>query len=885
MSVKRRRAIVLTPLIVFLIAVFMWLVVVKPKIISLIKSKGPTWVEQNSDYTLKVSDVEISLSRLNLDLKNVVLTAKMPVAPVEVAQLKAVRLQLNVFALLVGRISVSYIALYDGSIDLKVPDEDKKPAPNETEDEKIDLQKISNLIFDQTPKIPLEKVSLAKLKINFKLSASQNKTKTKYFDAPEMLTLNVNRLTVLNKGEQLHLIQTDADVFLSDDVNNKIQFSSDTLVYDRHNISADKLSIKYKATQINLDFEATEYERILTDPKIKFSGDAYFNLSELHFLTERMQPDWLKKSKVSGSVSIKGKSDFESLQSNSGDLELKIKDVSLDQFAFGDASIYAQLKNNSVTIDKIDIKHPSGDAEVTQIVFEQRKPFKFKAQAKAKNFDLQKLFLSIGLKEIPVNLQADAGGFCSGEFIPLRINCQTQIEARNLDVKPDLSKEFSIVKLSAGTVTGDATFTEDGVDYRALARIPGGSGFKSDGVVGFTKGFKMNFESDNLDLSKVDDLASLKLRGIGKGKLTTSGTSDAGVINSELFVDQFEISDFKLGQIKTKFSYAKGFLRFENSEITQKAMKASGTIAIDLQNSTIAGAVNSPSGDLSAIMASLPASLQIPFPIAGTGPVSAQFDGPLDFWKLRYQVEGDFRAVRIAEENFNQAIVKLNSTGSEIQFTNLTLRKTAGVINVAGNIATSGKTPEFHLAIGSSRLRFEDIDYLRNYFENTSADLALFGKVTGSIVDPELTASFTLKDTLFENIASPDSQGDIKLNNELISIKALLLGRQLQTQIEIPKNQNAMTIQAQIRDFNPLNLLPLISLPLPSSDTMSRMSGVIDLKIPFSANARIQGTIVVSDFLLQRSTQYIKLQNESKLNFSSNNFTMQPIVLESARKP
>jgi translocation and assembly module TamB len=883
MSAKRRRAIVLTPLVIFLVVCFFWIVVAKPKIISLIKSKGPAWVESNSDYKLGLSDVDLSLIRLNLDLKNVTLNAKelgkSGHQALEQAQIKAVRVQLNVFALLVGRISISYISLYDGQIDLAFSDNNQQPLSKNSGFEKIKFQEISNLIFDKVPEIPLEKVSIAKLKINFNLSPSQNKTTTKYFDLPEILALNINRLTLLNEDERLRLIQTDANIFLSEDINNKIQISAESLIYDRKKMSGRQFSLKYKATQFTSDFETTNYERLLTDPKIKISGEAFINLSEIHFLTLRIQPEWLKHSTVAGSVTIKGKSDFDSLQSNNGELEFNTKDVSLDQFAFGDASIFSQLKDNSVTIDKIEIKHPSGDAEVTKIIFEQRKPFKFKAQAKAKNFDLQKLFRSIGLNDIPVNLQADAGGFCSGEVFPLKINCQTQIEARNLDVKPDLSGDFSIVRLSSGTLTGDINFTDEGIDYRALARIPGGTGFKSDGLVNFTKGFKLNFESENLDLSQVDDLASLRLRGLGKGRLTTSGTSSSGKIESDLIVDQFEISDFRLGQIKTKLSYEKSQLKFESAELNQKSMKASGQIVIDLEKSTISGSASSLLGDLSAITASLPSELQVPFPISGVGPVAVDFEGPLDFWKLRYHLDGDFRSVIVADESFNQATVKINSTGDEIIFNNVSLRKTAGVLNVTGQINTNQKNPEFHLNVSSSNLRLEDIDHLKNYFENSSADLALFGKVTKSIYDPELNVSFTLKDTLFENVSSPDSQGEIKINKDSTSIKALLLGRQLQTQIEIPKNHTAMSIQAQIRDFNPLHLLPLIFLPLPSSDTMARVSGIVDLKIPLGTTSRVQGSIVVSDLLLQRSTQYIKLQSEAKLVFSSTNFTMQPIVM------
>lgn len=874
MSQKRRRAIVLTPLVIFFLTCAAWLFIIKPNLILWAKKNVPIWVENNSDFKIEIKNIDISLSRVNLNLYDVALQAKTTNSEVQSGQLKQIKLQLNFFALLVGRISVAYIALDDGEIKIQLPENS-----NAQNSEPINFQKITDLVFKNLPKVPLEKISLSRFSIQAAPSISQNKAFAKYFETPQTLTFTINKLTLVNQTDQLMLLQTEAEIpFSKTEPENKLQISADSLVYDKDKLSGRKVRLKYKATQMDLDFIASAFERLFKDPKIDFKIEAYMNLSEIHRLTSRFQPTWLQKSKIEGSITIKGQSQVESLQSNTGDMNIDIKTVSLDQFSFGDAAISAQLKNNSVTVDHIQFKHPSGDADVTQIVFEQKRPFKFKAVAKAKNFDLQKLFLSIGLKDIPVHLNADAGGVCTGEILPLKINCQAQIEASNLDVKSDLNEPFSIVKLSSGSVSGDVNFTENGVSYKALARIKG-SPFKSEGEVSFTKGFKLDFESEGVDLGKIEDIASLNLRGLVKGKLTTFGTSSSGVIQSDLTVDQFEISGFKLGQLKSKFGYAKSFLTFDNSEITQKNTKATGFVKIDLKKSEISGELTAPMTDLKDVMASLPANLQVPFVLSGPGRLRAHFDGPLDFWKLRYQLDGEFKSVTVFEESFPQAQIQLKSDGNEIQFNTFSLEKTVGSMNVGGFIKTTGRTPELNLTISSNQLRFEEIDYFKNFFQNTSADLSLSGKVTRGISDPELSLAFNLKDTLFENVQSPDSQGNLQMSLDHTSIKALLLGRQLQTQIEIPKSQNALLIQAQIREFNPLNLLPLISLPLPSNDTFSRVSGLIDLKIPLNDSNHMTGTMSISDFLLQRSTQYIKLQNEAKLNFAANSFSMQPIVL------
>ena len=127
----------------------------------------------------------------------------------------------------------------------------------------------------------------------------------------------------------------------------------------------------------------------------------------------------------------------------------------------------------SSKFNSVDVQHPSGDAEINQISIEQKKPFQFSANLKVKHFDLQKLFVSLNLLQIPVDLSAQADAQCRGQLLPIQIQCDSQIVAKNLKIRPSIKNSFHIVELNSAKASGTVDFTAQKFNFKALLELPG----------------------------------------------------------------------------------------------------------------------------------------------------------------------------------------------------------------------------------------------------------------------------------------------------------------------------------------------------------------------------------------------------------------------------
>lgn len=885
---RRPHVIVLTPLIVLFAVSLTWIFLLKPILLDWAKENAPRFIQEKTGMTLKFDELELSLAKLNLTAFGLtVANHELPTEGNPLAKIGSIKVQVNFFALLVGRVSVSSIVVNQGHVQISgkflnsksgAPSSPKKKNWNDG----LDFKDIAvKPLFKILPEVPVETILLKDLKLSIH-DLSSLKVEDFGLSATDSLEIFLNSATINNDRNEISIenfqLTSDLEVFLKSKSEPSTHVSTVTWKQVRLSeteLQADDFKFQYRNTFVTLNARATELNRLLFDPSLSFIVDSRIDLTELHSLAQSWLPEYLKSAKVSGSVKVAGDSKFESLAENSGRLDMELTDVGLNEFALGTAGLKAVLKNNTVKIDEIKIDHPSGKATLNQIYFEQQPPYKLKAQIKAHQFDLQKLFVSIGLKDIPVLLEASAQSFCEGEIQPFRINCQAQMETRNFDVKTDLNDSFSIVRISRGTVTGDVTFNPNGLTYKAIARLKD-SPFQSSGEVKFKEGFKLNFESEGLDLESAEDIADLGLKGKLKGKLTTFGDTSQGRIESDLEATDFEISKFKIGTLKSKFNYEKGSLKFLNATIQKQQTQASGEVIIDVSNSKIQGQITAAQATLEDVMQILPENLRPPFTVAGPGSLKIEFSGPLDFWKLNYTLSADFRALAVLGESFNSAQVQLASDGEELRFNQVSLNKPTGKIFLGGRIVTRGREPELELNISTLGLRLEEMDQLRSFFMNTSADLSALGKWTGPISNTDLKVSFTARDTLFEGVASPNTQGEFHLTPEKMEVRASLLGRQAQIQIErIFKNED-LVFEAQVRDFNPLSLTPLLSLPQPPADTLSRVSGSASL---IFRNGAPIGSIQVEDFLIQRSSQSLKLVQPAKIEFNSDLTRMQPIRL------
>jgi translocation and assembly module TamB len=154
------------------------------------------------------------------------------------------------------------------------------------------------------------------------------------------------------------------------------------------------------------------------------------------------------------------------------------------------------------------------------------------------------------------------------------------------------------------------------------------------------------------------------------------------------------------------------------------------------------------------------------------------------------------------------------------------------------------------------------------------------GKVTGPLSNPVYESNFTLKQVTYDKIDYPNSQGKFSIDKNNFTFNGQFFGRQVQTEFVWPWNENdGFSVKVLIHELNPLFLLPLISIPQPGADFNSRINAEVDLSSKKRSFSSADGYIKLTDFLLQRGNQSLRLEKPSNLIFHSGLAQMESISL------
>jgi translocation and assembly module TamB len=561
-----------------------------------------------------------------------------------------------------------------------------------------------------------------------------------------------------------------------------------------------------------------------------------------------------------------------------GHFLIETKQVNVDHFKLGQAQVKAEIKKNQIFINQIEIEHPSGMASLKEIEIEQKSPFNFKAKMKVNHFDLQKLFVSIGLPDIQAGLVATGESACSGLLDPdFKITCQVDSELKDIWVKADAKSNLHILKLKKASLKGQLQANLQGIQYKTDLRV-GESKGSSQGQVSFSEGFNLNYETEKLSFNDVESLADLNFKGDLKIKGTTSGNSSFGLIDAEAVFSNGEIDRFKIGRLESTIKYKNGQLELNQMNGLIGKSTYQGDLAFDFKKSTLASHLDLKTLSGEDLLTALNERFDIPFNLSGTGQAQIDVTGPFDFWKLSYVLKAQLNQGQIAGEGFEKLHFNLKANGEKIHLDQVDLKKSKSLVILEGDILTQNKEPQFNVQIKAQPFLLEESDQMTKLTPRLSGQAWVEGQIKKDLLNPEVIFNFNIKQMSFENTEYPGSQGQITIDKNNLKFIGQLFGRQIQSDLVWPWNiKDPLALRLQVRDLNPLMLLPLISLPQPSNEFYSRLNMDIDLKSNQRSLKNSEGHIRINDFMLQRGALYLKLNKTSNLFFKNGLSQMDPI--------
>lgn len=837
-----------SPIIILGAITAVWIFWLSPTLSNYIQSQLPKINASQDLVTVDFAKVEISLAKLQAIIKNPSVEfrkEKFSFAPITAEK---VLIQIDPFRLLIGQIESSHIILEGASWQL---DESQLPTSNSKDDLPLDN------LFKTLPDIPVRRLILKNT--DFVFSSKKNNVSAK---------VEADLLVLGNLQKSISIGLDKTNILLQ----NQDQSTVPVKVIAAAELDIDKLKISDFYIQTgDSNFEISgvinQFKKIKTIPKgdLRFKGKLLGENVRDSYLAWHPQKN--RFPTLRGLVDINGQIRFNGLDHSNGQVAITTQDISVDHFHFGNAHIISAIKDNQLEFEQIKIDHPSGTAELKNVRIEQKPPFNFQTDLDLKEFDLQKLFVSLGLNTVPAGLNATGKLSCQGRLTEgLNINCKGQLEANDVWVKPSITNSFYIAKVPKAFINGEATVTENNVSYLSKINFPNSSG-ESTGVIDFTKGFKIDFNTEHLDMKDVEDLAHLNMRGILKIKGSTYGDSSFGKIDTQVSGSEIELDRFQLGFLTTHVRYDNLKLFLEDVVGKLNETSYAGEMQFDFEHSNLLGLFKLLHIEGEDIIAALNKRFNIPFQLLGKGQGEVEVQGPFDFWKLSYNLKTQLQRGEIAGESFDSLNLHLISNGKFIQLAQADLKKNRGLLQATGVIQTD-PVQNFDLRFKTSQLAIEEIDHFAKFFPSMNGLILFDGDVHGPLLDPTVKTLFNAKKINFDGVDYSNSSGELSINKKELLMRGQIIGRQIQTDIKWPWDTNSdYHIRAQLRDLSLFSFLPAISLPMPPSDYYSRISSEIDLKGDQRTIDHTNGSIKLNDLVLQRGVHILKLNKPSEITF------------------
>lgn len=855
--------IYITPFFFIALVVLTWKFILHPQIASWVQSKIPAINSSQNYADIRFNKFHISLLKLQVSASDVEVKFKNDFKKFESLNVEQIKIQINPFELLIGQLSLTSITLEQlnwNFSDRALESHSKKAA----EDLPLDI------LFKKLPEIPIHKVKLINSNIRF-TSVVKKITFATHFDSVLLENLNSRlNLDILKAAQE---VQYEA--------NTPLRFRMDlSLSLTTNQLKINSFLLKDLESEVRIKGQLNQPKKVFTNPIGEFSIESTILSDDIRTMYLSLFPQKNRLPSVTGKIQTSGKFSLTGSHHMNGQVEINTTNLSVEHFKFGKAQIKVQIKNNQLSIEQINLEHPAGVAELRQIEIEQAKPYFFKTKLDVKSFNLQKLFISLGLNSIPADLNMTGNASCQGQLSPpFNVQCESEASVSNVIIKASSNEPLTILKVKQGGLKGKFLFNNEDARFDSQLTIGKSTGLVK-GIVDFEKGFKIDFESNQLHVEDIDSIAGLHLSGNFKLSGTTWGGSDHGSLETEITADNAEIENFILGNFSSQLKYEKGnlFFRHIKGHLGQSDYLAS--LTFNFLNSSLSGNFNSVKLLGEDIFSALNKKFAFPFEFSGIGSADIEFSGPFNFWKLSYELKSSLKQGLIAGEGFERLDVNLSSNGEKIYFKDVGISKVKSHAALIGYIDTKSKQPEFDLSLKTNQAYIEEIDSIIKILPTLTGLIAVHGKITGALDSPEIKMDFNARQVNIDGFNYPPSQGEIVLDKKYFKLNGQLLGRQLQANLKWPwKEKDDYSVKLQIRDLNPLMLLPLISLPQPNREFYSRINLDIDLKSENKTISKSYGQINLSDFLLQRGTQILKLKAPSVISFENGFKKMDPIDL------
>lgn len=832
---KRVFWILITPTIVIAL---LWLAIdlwIQPEVERWVLHKIETVSESKSPVRIRAEKFSFKLFKPSVTLSKIEVQGQGELKDlVEKIEIERVRVFIDYFDLIAGRLNISAIAVTSPIVHLNLDPilKDRRPP------QKLPI----DALFDQLEGLPLDRVFLRNIQVSLR-APSRNWS----------VIVDGGELALTNKEKNINAKANLPEIVLNLEKTGSFNAAIDShLFLNRKSLKIVQLSVQHGESEISARGEITPIANVMIKPAGLLAVTTRLNLQDANTELAKFFPN-KKIPSVSGALRSEVEARLNGLDRVTAKASFQSNNFVFDKFELGDARIEGEFKDNTISFSEIHVSHPAGDATIKKSKLFLSKDLSFSAEVATDNLDLYKLFKSLNLANIPVGVDISARLPCSGKIRPsFELSCsQGEIHGKNLWVHTGIGpKETSILDLESLSARGSVHVTMDSVSYTAALHV-GDSVGQSEGVIDYHKGFKINFSTKSLDFKNVKNLAHLQFVGQAGIEGQTSGNASTAQFAMKVNARNFVFERFHLGNLISDLSFKKSVLYFQNLAGSIGKSQYLGDLDVDLHHMTLDGEFSAPSTDLNDIAFVFDNIYRFPFAVRGTGALKARVSGPLSLWKMNYRLDSAFQNVSIGSENFNTLDVNFSGLDGNLQIEKALLKKNQSTLQLRGGISSQ---QVFDIQADAKNWKLEESDTISSINSNIVGNLNFAAQFQDSVYAPVIKLNGSITDTYFEDHEIPNSNFAVTLNTQSLNTQLSLFGNRVTALINYPfsKNTTPLVLKVNTTDWNYSNLLGLIGGASLANDYDSKLTAKIDLTSPSGELFKASGAVNIDHFSLQR---------------------------------
>lgn len=805
-----------------------------------------------TNVSLHLFPIAISFEQVKIAPKE---ELKAMLDPFEVGEIEV---EVSLFRLLTGDLKIKRLAVTDTKVEIRLPNTKKRSAERPLEG-----------LFATLKGIPLQYLDIERSDI--KLIVPNPKTQIEMSD----ILLNVEKynddigITLNSDSIYIKDLTSKADLRIATD--SKLFLSPEKVIVSHFKIQRGESQFTANGTAMG-DVEALSFK----DYDFKARGG--FSLESLSTWAAKALGESYHFPKMSGGASVTAELKLRPGHSEEYNFDIKTDKLKVLQYYVGAVNAKGALSNKELVIPALTVTNDSFTTELQNFKALLNDNFRVTTLVKVKNLSLYELFKNLGLKEIPLWLQAKGELPCEAEVKPsFALKCTGSLEGKNLLLRPGIKSDRTIVKVDTFSATGSLQVDSNAVSYDVRIAMPNSKG-TSQGSINYDKGFKIKYTGDNLNFKDVANLADLKIEGVTQVAGETSGDSSSATMSAQLSGNDFWLSDFWLGSAKTTLGFAKGKLSFSNLYGRYPKSTYQADVSLNLSNNRISVLGRSQKLDASDLQQIFIRKVKLPFTVTGSGSVQAKVWGPLKFNALSYDLKSQITHGTLWREPFDQINFDIHSRDGEVVTDRVLFARGAEAISATGVGHPNG---DVEVRAHAQNIKLEESPNFLDFGFSISSLAEFDLRLQGYVLKPDADLYAKLTKTSVAEQAAGDSDFHVKFRENTIETQGHFLSDKIQTNLIIPLTPTApFAVQIKTKEWNFAPLFASFKAASTKRDFDSRLTSEINLNAPRGGVWNSNGKINIQKFELKRAALSMAASKEIRIKVNEGQFRIENFGLE-----